>query len=124
MTYLNSSTNNKAETALQAFEMGRTQYELPLRVLIDRGRENVGIGEYMLHQKGTGRGGKIIGQSVHNQCIQRLWRDLLFGCINHFYWIVYQMEGRGILHPEVDVYIFGLHTIFLPETVTLTFFLF
>ena len=34
-----------------SIEMGVTQYELPLRVLIDRGRENVGIGEYICYIK-------------------------------------------------------------------------
>ena len=62
ITYLRASTNNKAETALQAFEMGVTQYGLPSRVRTDRGGENVGIGEYMLHQRGSGRGSIIMGQ--------------------------------------------------------------
>ena len=115
ITYLRASTSNKAETALQAFEMGVTQYGLPSRVRTDRGGENVGIGEYMLQQRGTGRGSIIMGQSVHNQRIERLWRDLFSGCISFFYHLFYQMEDRGILDPEVDVDLFCLHTIFLPE---------
>ena len=55
ITYLCASTNNKTETALEAFQMGVSQYGLPSRVRTDRG-ENVGIGEYMLYCRGTGSG--------------------------------------------------------------------
>ena len=115
ITYIRASANNRAETALQAFQMGVTQYGLPSRVRTDRGGENVGIGEYMLHCRGTGRGSIIMGRSVHNQRIERLWRDLFSGCISFFYQLFYQMEDRGILNPEVDEDLFCLHTVFIPE---------
>ena len=114
ITYLRASTNNRAETALEAFQMGVSQYGLPSRVRTDRGGENVGIGEYMLYCRGTGRGSIIMGRSVHNQRIERLWRDLFSGCVSFFYQLFYQMEDMGVLNPEVDTDLFCLHTIFLP----------
>ena len=49
ITYLQASTNSKAETALEAFQMGMSQYGLSSRVRTDKG-ENVGIGgDYMLY---------------------------------------------------------------------------
>ena len=50
------------------------------RVRTDRGG-NVLIGKYMIEQRGIGRGSIIMGRSVHNQQIERLWRDLFSGCI-------------------------------------------
>ena len=43
------------------------------------------IGKYMLHFRGTGRGSIIMGCSVHNQRIERLWHDLFTGCVSFHY---------------------------------------
>jgi len=113
--YMRASTNNTADTALEAFLMGVSQYGLPSRVRTDRGGENVRIAEYMLHHRGTGRGSIIMGRSVHNQRVERLWRDLFSGCITFFYHLFYEMEDNGLLNPDCDKDIFCLHTVFLPE---------
>jgi len=86
--YMRVSTNNTADTALEAFLMGVSQYGLPSRVRTDRGGENVRIAEYMLHHRGTGRGSIIMGRSVHNQRVERLWRDdaLLFSTTCFMKW--------------------------------------
>jgi len=54
--------------------------------------------------------------SVHNQCIEHLWRDLFTGCTTVFYNLFYFMEDNGILQPDNPVELFCLHYVFVPQT--------
>jgi len=114
VVYLKAATNNKASTALSAFKAGVEEYGLPSRVRTDLGGENICIAEYMLAQRGTGRGTIITGRSVHNQRIERLWRDLFPDCVSCFYFLFYSMEAEGILDPNKEIDLYALHFVFLP----------
>ena len=85
--YLSASTSNRADTVLVCFLHVGRRHGLPSRVRCDRGGENVMVSEFMLNhpERGPGRGSCITGRSVHNQRIERLWRDLFMGCISLFY---------------------------------------
>lgn len=115
--YLAASTNNRAETVLEHFLEAVATYGLPSRVRADKGGENVLVSDYMLRHphRGPGRGSFITGRSVHNQRIERLWRDVFSSCTAHLYHMFYSMEEDGLLDPVDEIDLFSLHFVFVPR---------
>ncbi len=113
--FLRCSGNNRANTVLDAFLAGVYTYGLPSRVRCDKGGENTAVSEYMLlhPMRGPGRGTIIVGKSVHNQRIERLWRDVFEGVLMLYYHLFYYLESVDILDPSDDVSIFCLHYVFI-----------
>ena len=114
--YCHCSSNNLSETVTRLFLEAVGKYGLPSRVRCDKGTENYGVGYFMLSHplRGTGRGSIIPGRSVHNQRVERFWRDLFVGCLSVFYHLFYHLEDTGLLDPTSSVDLFCLHFVYKP----------
>ena len=115
--FLKCSSNNRADTVLDYFMEAIETYGIPLRVRTDLGGENFGVATFMwtLPNRGPETNSVIMGRSVHNQRIERLWRDVFQGCICLFYRLFYHMEDNGILDPNNELHLFALHFTYMPR---------
>ena len=90
IVYLYASSNNRTETIFHLFCGAVLECGWLSRVRSDKGGENVEVARAMLSVRGTGRKSHITGSSVHNQQIERLWRDT-FRCVAQLT-VVYLMQ--------------------------------
>ena len=113
--YVRCSSNNRADTVLQLFVEATDTFGVPSRVRSGQGRENIMVARYMLANRGLHRGSMIVGSSVHNQRIERLWRDL-HRCVTVLYYrLFYYLEHEGMLNPLNEQHHFALHFVFKPR---------
>ncbi|XP_015260111.1 PREDICTED: uncharacterized protein LOC107104593, partial [Cyprinodon variegatus] len=94
---LEAATNNRAQTAFAAFEKATEKYGIPSRVRADQGVENVEIAHYMFTVRGSDGGSFISGKSVHNQRIERLWRDVRTCVTSKYYSLLHNLETDHLL---------------------------
>ncbi|KAL0969694.1 hypothetical protein UPYG_G00230990 [Umbra pygmaea] len=104
--YLNAAGNNKAETALGFFMDAVQENGWPSRVRADQGVENVDIARCMFTVRGTGRGSFIAGKSVHNQRVERLWRDVWTAVTSQYYSLLHSLEEEGFIDLSSAVHLF------------------
>lgn len=115
ITYMRCATDNRAATVYRLFVTAVEQYGLPSRLRCDQGRENVRVAEHMILCRGADRGSIIVGSSVHNQRIERLWRDMHRCVTSVYYRLFYYMEQNGFLNPIDTNHLFALQYVYLPR---------
>ena len=115
IVYLECSTNNRSDTVAELFLGAIQNFGWPSRVRTDKGGENVGIWAMMEEFRGANRRSYLAGSSVHNQRIERLWRDVFCMVCHLFYYTFQAMEESGVLSMGDEIHKFILHFVFLPR---------
>ena len=110
MTHLSVATDNTALTALEYFCDGIKEYGIPARIRIDGGTEFNHVEKFMNDIDSTTR--CMRGKSVHNQRIERLWKDVFVKVAFKYYNLFHHMERHNILDINNDVHLFSLHHAF------------
>ena len=115
IVYLQCAGNNKARTVLNLFLKATSRHGWPSRVRSDPGGENTLVALFMVLHRGVGRGSHLVGPSVHNQRIERLWRDVYTGCNSLFYHLFHYLEDTALLDPNNDIHLYALHYVYIPR---------
>jgi hypothetical protein len=107
--------NIRAATVYTSFLEAVREYHLPSRVRSDQGGENVLIAQHMIEKRGSDRNSMIVGSSVHNQRIERLWKDMHRCVTSLFYRLFYFMEQTDLLNPLNEKHLYALHYTYIPR---------
>ena len=114
VVYLKCCDNNRVLTVLELFVHAVPQFGLPDHVRSDYGGENTEVWKYMIAAHNVNYHCVITGSSVHNERVERLWRDVHICIVSPFAEKFQSLESNGFLDPlnKVDLYV--LHLFFLP----------
>ena len=115
IVYLRCTSNIRSTTIYDSFLGAVREHHLPSRVRSDQGGENVLVAQHMIEHRGPDRGSMIVGSSVHNQRIERLWKDMHKCVTSLYYKLFYFMEQCDLLDQLNEKHIYALHYIFIPR---------
>ena len=76
VVFLRCSSNNRAATVVNLFLSATIEFYWLQRVRTEKGEENSEVARLMAEKRREGRGSIFQGSLVHNQRIERLWRDI------------------------------------------------
>ena len=114
IVFLSASSNNRAGTVLQSLLMAVQQNNLPSRVGTDLEMKNIEVARVMPERRGLNRGSIITGTSVHNQRIERLWREVNRIVCSRFVNIFSFLEANGLFNPLNEIHLCCLHLVYVP----------
>ena len=109
-----ASNNNRSKTVEKLFKSAVQKYGLPCRVRGDRGVENVLVAQYMIDQRGVGRGSYLVGTSKRNVPIERTWGHLRKRCLQFYRTIFKAMIDGRKMDMSVPAHCWLLLYLFLP----------
>ena len=115
IVYLQCSSNNKSSTVYKLFLEATRRYGLPSRVRSDQGGENYAVAAHMLRHRGVDQNSMITGASIHNQRIERLWRDVHQSVTILYYRLFYFLESQQLLDPLNEIHLYALQYVYLPR---------
>ena len=115
ITYLHFSNNNRASTVLDLFQSSVALFSLPDHIRTDHGGENVDIWRYMIANHDHNYSCVITGSSVHNERVERLWRDVNRCVCSIFADAFRTLERNGLFDTLNEVDLYCLHYIYLPR---------
>ena len=77
--------------------------------------ENIGVSQLMLVKFAPENVPQLTGLSVHNQRIERLWRDVVTYIFQHYRDLFEFMESISILDPLNECHLFAVYLIYQPR---------
>lgn len=113
ITFVHCSDNNRAATVLRHFKAAVSEFGCPSRLRCDKGGENMDVALYMIEMRGLNRNSVILGRSVHNQRIERFWRDLRKDVTNLYKTFFLFLEKSHHFDFDDPFVIFCIHYLFL-----------
>ena len=114
ITYLKCADNNRAPTVLSYFQESVARFGVSQNVRSDHGGENIGVWHYMIAMQNLDYSCIVTGSSVHNERIERMWRDVHRCVASTCSAIFNELESEEWLNPTNEVDLYCLHYIFLP----------
>ena len=115
IVYLACADNNRASTVHNLFLEATQHFHSPRMVRCDHGTENVAVARWMLNRYGVTTNPVLTGLSVHNQRIERLWKDVNNYIVQYFKNVFYYYESLNLLDPVDEINLLALHLVYKPR---------
>ena len=114
IVHLSCADNNRSHTVMTYFQEAIARFGLPDFVRSDHGGENIAVWQYMISMHNMDYSCVLTGSSVHNERIERMWRDVHRCVVSVFAEIFSALEREELLNPTNEVHLYCLHHVFLP----------
>ena len=109
------SSNNRASTVYELFLGAVHKHQLPSRVHLDQGRENILVAQHMIEVRAKRRTMAMAMAKRRTMItgIEQLWSDMHHYITTLYYMLFYFMEHNDLLDPLNKRHLYVLHYVFL-----------